>query len=296
MTHTIKRVMVTGGSGRIGQYVLAELAPHYEIINADLCKNQGGIAEFVQLDVMDLAALREQLRGIDAVVHLAAIDYDWKAEPERYIDVNVRGTWHVLQASAEAGVGKVVLCSSISACGLSEMRRDWRPQYLQVDELHECRPVQAYSVSKLLMEEMALSFARGSSMDVLCLRPMAVVMQESFASFLEFIEGPECNWLFYYVTAFDVARAFRAALEARLLHFGTFFLTAEDTCRTEATCDWYRARFGELPEIRNPRLFQRLPRASIFSHLKARELLGWEPTSSFPALRERWTPKKRESP
>jgi len=289
--------MVTGGSGRVGGYVLSELAPHYEVINADLRADHDGLARFVQLDVMDLTALRAQLRGVDAVVHLAALDYDWKAEPERYIDVNVRGTWHILQASAEAGVAKVLLCSSISACGLSEIRSDWRPQYLQVDELHECRPVQAYSVSKLLMEEMALSFARGSSMEVLCLRPMAVVMLESFAGFLEFIDAPGRNWLFYYVTAVDVARGFRAALDVRNLRFGTFFLTAEDTCRTEATCDWYRERFGELPEIRNPRLFQRLPRASIFSHLKARELLGWEPTSSFPALRERWmAPKAQQSP
>jgi nucleoside-diphosphate-sugar epimerase len=268
--------------------VLREIAPHYEVINADLTSRHADIAQFLQLDVMDLHALRAALKGVDAVIHLAAIDYDWKAEPQHYIDVNVRGTWHVLQGAVEAGVKKVVLCSSVSACGLSEMRTDWRPQTLQVDEQHVCRPVQAYSVSKLLMEQMGQSFVHGSAMDVLCLRPLAVVMRESFAGFVQFIDDPARHWLFYYVTATDVARGFHAALESRGLRYGTFFLSAADTCRPEPTLQWYRQRMGELPEVTNPRLFQLQPRASIFSGAKAREVLGWTPHSDFLALRAEW--------
>lgn len=284
----LKRVLITGGSGRVGSYVLREIAPHYDVINADLSANHADIAQFLHVDVMDLRAVRSAVQGMDAVIHLAAIDYDWQAKPERYIDVNVRGTWHVLQAAAEAGVKKVVLCSSISACGLSEMRGNWRPQTLQVDEQHACRPVQAYSVSKLLMEQMGKGFVDGTGMDVLCLRPLAVVMPETFASLIEFIDEPSRNWLFYYVTAADVARAFRASLECRGLRYGTFFLSAPDTCRAEPTLEWYRQRIGELPEVTNPRLFRLQPRASIFSSVKARDLLGWEANSEFPALRATW--------
>jgi nucleoside-diphosphate-sugar epimerase len=284
----ITKVLVTGGSGRVGTYILREIAPHYDVTNADLIQKHADIAQFRPVDVMDLQSLRSAMQGVDAVIHLAAIDYDWKAEPQRYIDVNVRGTWHVLQTAAEAAVKKVVLCSSISACGLSEMRSNWRPQTLQVDEQHACRPVQAYSVSKLVMEQMGQSFVHGTTMDVLCLRPLAVVMAETFAGFVDFIDEPSRNWLFYYVTATDVARAFHAALESRGLRFGTFFLSATDTCRAEPTLGWYRERIGELPEITNPRLFQRQPRASIFSSAKARDLLGWEPSSDFPALRAEW--------
>ncbi len=283
----IKKIVVTGGAGRVGTYVLRELAQNFDVLNADL--NPGQVdTRYLRTDVMNLDQVRAAVKGADAVVHLAAIDYDHNAAPERYIDVNIRGSWHVLQAAAEAGVRKVVLCSSISACGLSEMRADWRPQYLQVDEKHECRPVQAYSVSKQAIEQMGLSFTHGTSMEVICLRPLAVVMQETFDSFLQFIDEPTRHWLFYYVTATDVARGFHAALKSQGLRYGVFFLSAADTCRREPTLEWYRERIGALPEIRVPRVFQNLPRASIFSSAQARDVLGWEPSSDFESLRRQW--------
>lgn len=282
----IKKVVVTGGSGRVGTYVLRELVDHFDVTNADLVSGRVETA-YVQADVMDLDSLRRAFAGADAVIHLAAIDFDWKAAPEKYIDVNVRGTWHVLQAASEAGVKKVVLCSSISACGLSEMRADWRPKTLQVDEDHECRPVQAYSVSKLMMERMGLSFVHGTNMDVICLRPLAVVMPETFAEYVKFVEEPDRNWLFYYVTAADVARGFRAALEADL-RYGVFFLSAADTSRPEPTLEWYRSRFGEVPLLGNPQVFEQNPRASIFSSAKSKEALGWMASSDYLDLRKAW--------
>lgn len=283
----IKKVVVTGGSGRVGTYVLRELVSHFDVINADLVPGRIETA-YVQADVMDLDSLRRAFAGADAVIHLAAIDFDWKAAPEKYIDVNVRGTWHVLQAASEASVKKVVLCSSISACGLSEMRSDWRPQSLQVDEQHECRPVQAYSVSKLVMERMGLSFVHGTNMDVVCLRPLAVVMPETFAEYVKFVEKQECHWLFYYVTAVDVARGFRAALETDGLRYGVFFLSAADTSRAEPTLEWYRRRLGEVPPLGDPQVFDKNPRASIFSSAKAKEVLGWVPSSDYLDLRKTW--------
>jgi len=287
---SLNKIVVTGGSGRVGTYVLQELNPHFDVLNADL--TQGSVeTRFLKTDVLNIEEVRRALAGADGVVHLAAIDFDWKAKPERYIDVNVRGSWHVLQAAAEAGVKKTVICSSVSACGLSEMRDNWRPQYLQVDEAHECRPVQAYSVGKLLVEKMALSFVHGGDMDVICLRPLAVVMKESFGEFVNFIDEPTRHWLFYYVTAIDVARAFHAALKAEALRYGVFFLSAADTCRAEPTLDWYRQRIGPLPEITVPRAFQAFPRASIFSAAKAHDALGWTPTSDFLELRRNWLSK-----
>ncbi|WP_045835752.1 NAD(P)-dependent oxidoreductase [Hyphomicrobium sp. 99] len=283
----IRKVVVTGGSGRVGRYVVRELAKSYDVINADLVADDSGV-QHETVDVMDLDALRRVCKGADALVHLAAIDFDWKAAPEKYIRVNTLGTWHALQAASENNLSKVVLCSSISACGLSEMRPEWRPHYLQVNERHENRPVQAYSVSKLLMEKMALSFAQGTSMSVLSLRPLAVVLQETFAQYVEFVEAPDRNWLFYYVTAEDVARAFAAALVSNVRQ-GEFFLSAADTSRPEPTLEWYADRFGALPEIPNPRIFEQNPRASIFSSAKARDYLGWEPSSNYLEMRKTLT-------
>ncbi|UNK46097.1 NAD-dependent epimerase/dehydratase family protein [Arthrobacter sulfonylureivorans] len=287
-----KKVVVTGGSGRVGRYVLDELARAFDVRNADLAPAAAGPngrppanVEYMATDVMDLDEVRAALKGADAVVHLAAIDYDWKAAPEKYIRVNTLGTWNVLQAAEENGLEKVVLCSSISACGLSEMRPDWTPQYLQVDEDHEIRPVQAYSLSKQIMENMGQAVSRGSGMSVICIRPLAVVLPEALTEFTEFIDNPELRWLFYYIEASDLARAFRAAVEAEGLGFDTFFISADDTCHPEPTLDWYpRVIGGNVPQ-HDAALFQNNPRASIFSSARAKEKLGWAPTSNFLHLR-----------
>lgn len=281
-----RRVVVTGGSGRVGRAVLAELATSYDVVNADRVPDPFGV-EYERVDVLDLDSVRAVTRGADAVIHLAAIDFDWKAPPEQYIHVNTLGSWHVLQAAVENKVERVILCSSISACGLSEMRLDWTPQALPVDERHECRPVDAYGVSKLMIEQMGLAVSRGSATRVICVRPMAVVIDETLADFVSFVDAPDRRWLFYYVTADDLARGFRCALECGPLSYGVFFLSAADTTLDEPTLGWYRDRIGPPPKILNPRLYREHRRASIFSSALAREVLGWEPTSDFRELRRR---------
>ncbi|MHA6126489.1 NAD-dependent epimerase/dehydratase family protein [Pseudomonas fluorescens group sp. PF-1] len=281
---SIKYVVVTGGSGRVGGYVVRQLLNNYEVIVADLVPGDIN-AGYVETNVLELDQLRAAFKGADAVVHLAALDYDLNCAPEHYVDVNVRGTWHVLQAASEMGVKKVVLCSSVSTCGLSEMRADWKPEFLPVDESHENKPVQAYSVSKLVMEQMAKSFVDGTDMDVICLRPLAVVLNETLDKYIEFVDTPGRNWLFYYVTAEDVATAFEAALKVEGLRFGTFFLSADDTSHPQPTLKWYQHVIGDLPIIKAPRRYQENPRASIFSSAKAKEILGWQPTSNFDELR-----------
>lgn len=281
-----RRVVVTGGSGRVGRAVLSELLADHDVVNADLVPDSLG-AQFERVDVLDLDAVRRVTAGADAVIHLAAIDFDWKAPPERYIHVNTLGSWHVLQAAAENGIELVILCSSISACGLSEMRPDWTPQRLPVDEHHECRPVDAYSVSKLVIEQMGLAASRARKLRVICLRPMAVVLEDGIDQFLAFVDSPGRRWLFYYVTAEDLARGFRAALHCGPLAYGVFFISAADSTLEQPTLDWYAERIGPVPELANPRLYREHPRASVFSSARAREVLGWEPTSDFTELRRR---------
>ena len=283
----MKKVVVTGGAGRVGLYVVRQLMKSMHVVVADLIAPQNLDVEYIQANVMNLDEVRHAVQGADAVVHLAALDFDWKAAPEKYIDVNVRGTWHVLQACQENGIEKVVLCSSISASGLSEMRPNWVPEFLPVDETHSNKPVQAYSVSKILMEQMAQSFVDGNpNMDVICLRPLAVVLKETLAEYIEFVDAEDRNWLFYYVTAEDVATAFEAAVNIDGLRFGAFYLSADDTSHPEDTLKWYQNKIGKLPQINDPKLYQLNPRASIFSSQHAKQILGWQPTSDFKQLRE----------
>jgi nucleoside-diphosphate-sugar epimerase len=286
--------VVTGGSGRVGRHVVRELSKHYDVVNADLVRADGDVP-FAKVDVLDLDAVRDATSAADAVCHIAGIDYDRDVAPEEFIRVNVLGSWHVLQAAAENGISRVVLTSSVSACGLSEMRSDWLPRLLPIDEGHECRPTEPYSVSKLAVEQMGASFVHGTDMSVVCLRPVAVVLPESMAEYLAFVREPGRRWLFYYVTVQDVARAFTHALDPGAPRRGVFFLSAADTSLPEPTLEWYAQRVGPLPEAVNFDLYQENPRASVFSIDKARETLGWTPTSDFLELSSRLGPLDAQS-
>jgi len=274
------RVAVTGGSGRVGQYVVDRLMKVADVKVLDLHRPTQKVA-FAETNVLDLDALRREFSGVDVVVHLAAIDYDLQARPEQYIHVNVQGTWNVLQAAREAGVRRVVLCSSISACGLSEANPNFPPDFIPVDESHADYPIQAYSVSKLLMEEMAESFVRGGDIEVICLRLMMVLLPENIQPTIERAADTDSRWLFYYVTPEDCARAFECAVFAEGARSGTFFITAEDSCRAEPTLAWVKRIFGDRIRIRDPAYYDANPRASIFDGRRARDELGFRPSSDW---------------
>lgn len=285
------KIVVTGGSGRVGRHVIACLASGgHQVINADLAPPAEGVSDcgatYIRADIMQMDDLRQAFHGADVVIHLAGLDYDWGCPDEAYINVNTRGSWHVFQAAEEALVRRVVLCSSISICGLQEMRPDWKPQCLPVGEGHENRPVYAYGVSKQVAEVMGQSFTRRGTIEVVSLRPLAVVLPETLGQYIDFVDAPGRNWLFYYVTAEDLARAFRAAAEVPGISGESFYIGADDSSHPQPTLDWAAELLGCLPETLDEAHYRANPRASVFSNAKARRLLGWAPTSDFAHLRE----------
>jgi nucleoside-diphosphate-sugar epimerase len=278
-TATPKRVAITGGSGRVGRYVVDRLMKTRDVKVLDLHRPSQAVA-FAEADVLDLDTLRREFSGFDVVVHLAAIDFDLQAAPEKYIHINVQGTWNVLQAAREAGVKRVVLCSSISACGLSEANPNFPPDFIPVNEDHPEYPIQAYSVSKLLMEKMAESFVRDGNIEVVCLRLMMVLLPENIQPTLKRAADADSRWLFYYVTPEDCAHAFECAVAASGIS-GTFFITAEDSCRAEPTLDWVKRVFGDRVPVHDRSYYDANPRASIFDGRRARDVLGFQPSSNW---------------
>ena len=275
------KVIVTGGSGLLGRYVVRELrAAGHGVTVVDLAPPEAGVA-YAKGDVLDLPSLEAAFKGHDAVIHLAALDLAIQTTQDHFMRVNVQGTWNVLQASEAAGMRKAVICSSIAATGLGEMRTDWPPQYLPVDENHPNRPVHAYSVSKRVSEEIALSYVRRGNMSVICLRPLLV----TFPSVIEMViertkEG--FRWLYYYVTPEDTARAFRLALEVENVSYDVLFVGAADNCVDEPTFDMLRRnRILPFPEVRLPLLYKRNPRASILDPERAKRVIGFEPSSDW---------------
>src|SRR4051795_12658478 len=116
------RVLVIGGAGFVGSHVVAHLcrtdvreivvldslvAGRRENLRASL---EDPRVRLVEGDIRDRALLAEQMRGMDAVLHLAAL-WLWECEhhPRAALEVNVEGTFNVAEAAVEAGVRRVVL-------------------------------------------------------------------------------------------------------------------------------------------------------------------------------------------
>ena len=291
----IENVLVTGGTGRLGRFVVAELKRHYRVAALD---RDAATAPDLAVDVLDLPSLVDAMRGQHAVVHLAAIDSSVPAPAAAVFDTNVRGTWNVLEAAHATEVRHVVICSSASALGIDFTNPRTPPAYLPIDEAHPLRPTQAYGLSKQLGEEIARSFARRRAMAVTCLRPTWVMFPETLESLVGRLgKGPETGpppagqeplpLLRGYVDPQDVARAFRLALARPAASCDIFFIAASDTFEAEPTLRHLERLYGTVPEVRKPDVYRQNPRASVYDTSHAREILGWTPSVTWADLVDR---------
>jgi nucleoside-diphosphate-sugar epimerase len=127
-----ERVMVTGGSGLLGRFVVDALRGDCAVSVLDIVTPQQDVPYF-ETDILDLDAVRAALAGQEALIHLAGID-DGKAAHDRdYFATNVQGAWNLFHAAEEAGLRKLVVASSSAALGIGY---DRMPDYLPVDEGH----------------------------------------------------------------------------------------------------------------------------------------------------------------
>ena len=274
-----RRVLVTGASGRVGRHVVDALVADNEVTVFDLVPPAQDV-RFVEGDVLDLNTVREAIVGQDAVIHLAAIDFGVPAEPEAYFGTNVMGTWNAVQAAREAGIRKVVLASSVSAVGVGEMRPDFPPEYLPVDERHVMKPAHAYGMSKLVVEDIARGFALHGDISITCLRPVAVIVDSNLQRAVDRATDPDHRWLASYVTGEDTGRAFAAALDHDA-PFDAMFIAAADSASTVPTVERLARVLGTAPPVREPSWFERDPKASPIDATRAKRRLAWRPTSTW---------------
>ncbi|MFC6614293.1 NAD-dependent epimerase/dehydratase family protein [Halopenitus salinus] len=160
-------VLVTGAYGRCGTAILDHLHddPDHEFTylnrsDRDEDHPYGGY-DTVVADVADYEALRSACEGMDAVVHLAAypfVDGEWND----VLEPNIVGTYNVLEAARDAGVGSVVFASTNHVMGMYE--EEFAPELYEPDfdlELtHEdpVRPDSLYGTSKVFGEAIGRQY------------------------------------------------------------------------------------------------------------------------------------------
>jgi UDP-glucose 4-epimerase len=171
-----RRFLVTGGSGFIGSHVVDRLVaeeaaevvvfdarPRTENLEEAL---ESGRVRLVEGDVGDQPALAEAAAGADGVFHMAVLPLGPCSEdPRRCVDVNVVGTFNVLDAAREAGAKKVVFSSASSVYGDTNET---------MDETHPLGARTMYGGSKIAGEYFVRAFHDLYGLDYVILRYMNV--------------------------------------------------------------------------------------------------------------------------
>jgi UDP-glucose 4-epimerase len=273
-----RTILVTGGCGHLGAAVMRELCKSSRPVAFDLKPPTTADTPFIKGSVLALTDLEAAMRGVDALVHVAAIPNPRDRPPEVVFETNVRGTWNTFHAAARAGVEKAVLISSECATGLCYQKAEFPPDYLPIDEAYPLRPAEVYGLSKQAAEAVAASFAR-TGMDVTVLRPLFILFPHNYPE----IPSRADLWnrdLWGWVEPADVAAAVRLALE-KISGFEIFFIGAPNTLAPEPTLELVARRFGQSLEVRRPELYRENPNAALFDIAKARRLLGYHPSGDW---------------
>lgn len=179
MNLTREKVLVTGADGFIGSHLVEALLNqgykvkafcYYNSFNSwgwidTFPKAVKGNIEIFTGDIRDPYCVKDSMKGIDIVYHLAAliaIPFSYYS-PDSYVDTNIKGTLNILQAAKELGTKRVLVTSTSEVYGTAE--------YVPIDENHKRQPQSPYSATKIAADCMAESFYRSFNLPVTIVRP-----------------------------------------------------------------------------------------------------------------------------
>lgn len=275
------RILVTGGSGKLGRATLTDLAAHgHDLINVDAMVPRDGLpGTFVQADLTDFGEVADIVShvdgvhaGLDAIVHLAAIPRPGAHSDAKTYRHNAVVSHNVFQAARNAGVKRIVWASSETLLGIPF---DSPPPYVPIDEEAPPRPESSYALAKLVDETIAAELCRWDpSLSMIGLRFSNVMEPHDYAAFPGYDTDPNSRkWnLWGYIDARDGAQAIRKALAYDKPGLEIFIIANSDTVMSRPNAELMEATFPGVP-------FKRPvgPSETLLSIDKARRLLGYEP-------------------
>lgn len=288
-------VLVTGGLGYIGSYAVRELIERgwsVRILDNRYRSDPTTAIEVASLPGVDVIegdvryahTVERAVRGVEAVVHLAAVCMNKSiADPTESLDVNLVGTQNVLDAASRGGVKRVVYASSASVYG--------EPRTLPMEESGPLHPITPYCIAKLAGEQLLEFYAERSKLSWLGLRffnvygpgqPTDAYYTSVIMTFLRRLQCGEPPVIdgkgdqsmdFVHVT--DVARAIGMALDSRATGESLNVGTGKQTSIAQLADYLIRASGLDLqPEFRPREVLVTQRQASLE---RITQVLGWAP-------------------
>jgi nucleoside-diphosphate-sugar epimerase len=273
----MRKVVVTGGSGRLGQFVIRDLLGHgYQVLSLDRVAPREKLCASWLVDLRQSGDLFEAMKNAYGVIHLGAYQAPNLAPDAETLSNNVSATYNVLRAAADSNVKKVVLASSTAAFGFIYATKLWAPEYLPLDEDHPSLPQDSYGLSKVLGERIADSIVSvHKEMTVSSLRFPGVNFDLSYESFRERWRNPalRASGFWTYIDARDAAATCRLALEAKFKGHEVFIASAPKNCMIQPTLELikkYLPKGAKIKKISGTHW-------SAVDSTKARRMLGFKP-------------------
>lgn len=179
MNYSGKRVLVTGADGFIGSHLTEALVKAGATVRAFCLYNSNASLGWLDQsepavrdaldvrlgDIRDARFVERSVEGVDIVFHLAAliaIPYSYHA-PESFVDTNIRGTMHVLEAVRRGGAGRMINTSTSEVYGT--------PDTLPIRETHPLKGQSPYSATKIGADKLCEAWFDSFRTPVMTLRP-----------------------------------------------------------------------------------------------------------------------------
>ncbi|MDN5754436.1 NAD-dependent epimerase/dehydratase family protein [Arthrobacter rhombi] len=208
---TGQRWIVTGAAGRIGRPLrraLAELGVNLVSVDVADTEPVGPTDTVVRGDVEDLKTLEQTFASADGVIHLGGISDE--ADFHDLAQVNIVGTYHVLEAARRAGVRRVVFASSNRLTGFYDVDTE-----LTVDM--PARPDGFYGVSKAAGEALCQLYSDKFGLSTIALRIGTYLSEPASPRHMRTMLSPG-----------DAVRAFTAAMRTPQ-HHGVFYAVSKNS-------------------------------------------------------------------
>lgn len=297
----MKKILVTGADGFIGSHLCEQLVHEGYDVKAFVYYNSfnswGWLdslpaetlkqIEIFQGDIRDPHGVRHAVKGVDSILHLAAliaIPFSYHS-PDAYVDTNVKGTLNILQAARDFDVEKVIHTSTSEVYGTA--------RYVPIDESHPVLGQSPYSATKIAADQLAYSFFASFNLPVSIIRPFNTYGPRQSARAIiptiitQIASGQRNIKLgalhptrdFSYVS--DTAKGFIAALQAEKIAGEVINLGSQFEISMQDTANIIAEVMGVEIDIETDA--QRLRPADseverlFASHQKAKSLLPWNP-------------------
>ena len=317
------RVFVTGASGFLGQRLVAELLNRGMNVRC-LVRSKSGMAtlarnaaspgrlEVVHGSLAKPASYSQALEGCQTAFHLAAAV---RGSTSVFFLENVIGTRQFIREASRAGIGRLVLVSSLGVYGTSHLRAG--------DELNEDCPLDpnphlrdGYSFSKIVQEKAAREAYQAGAMSLVVIRPGVIygpgrnclgnriglrlgpyLLKMGGGQRLPYTFVDNCANAIYLAgvtpaidgEAFNIvddsppsARALLRQYRREVERVPVLSVPYPIVCRLSHFCEWYhRWSKGQLPDVLTRYKSAALWKPLHYSNEKAKSVLGWEPKVTF---------------